>query len=116
MNNEEKEYVPLVDPALADEIRRSAKMTKFAKAERLLRRTLLELVQQNASMFLFIKDDEVREYWERMSRECAKTLESRRAAWKKYNLKLAAYEKLTPEERKLVGMRKPAKPTGEPVE
>ncbi len=116
MNTEQSEYVPLVDPALADEIRRSAKSMKLAKPERLLRRTILELVQQNASMFLFIKDDEIREYWEKIARECTKTLEARREAWKKYNLRIAAYEKLTPEERKIVGMRKPAKPAGEPIE
>lgn len=106
----------VLEQELVDEILRDTKTPgKLNKAERMLRKTIVELVSNNRSMFLFLKDDEVRTYWEKLVEKSKKDLANRKEAWRVYNIKLGVYERLSPDDRKLLGINKPRKPAGEPV-
>jgi len=106
----------MLDQELVDEILRDANVPgKINKNERILRKVIVELVSANQGMLLFLKDDEVRTYWEKLVQQSKKNLAKRKAAWRNYNIRLNAFERLTPNERKILGITKPRKPAGDPV-
>lgn len=85
--------------------------TKFVKKEeRILRKTIVSLVKSGHATFLFLKDDETREYWSSLVNSASKTVRKRKEAWAKYETKLSVYNKLTEQERKALGLRKPVEP------
>lgn len=107
---------PVLDQELVDEILRDTKVPgKMNKTERILRKTIVELVSNNRSMLLFLKDDEVRTYRDKLVEKSRKDLAKRREAWRIYNIKLGVFERLTPNERKILGITKPRKPAGDPM-
>jgi hypothetical protein len=74
---------------------------------------MIELLKANGGvvMALFLKDDKLREWWNRRVEFAKQKLSEKAEKMRLYNVKLAAYNKLTPAERKLVGIRKPRKPS-----
>lgn len=106
----------ILEQELVDEILRDTKVPgKINKTGRILRKTIVELVSANRSMLLFLKDDEVRTYWEKLVEKSKKDLANRKEAWRVYNIKLGVYERLSPDERKLLGITKPRGPAGDPM-
>ena len=71
---------------------------------------MLELVRSGNADFLLLKNDKVNAWWQKLVQEANKKLEKKKLDLLKYELKLSAYEKLTSQERTVLGMRKPVKP------
>ena len=71
---------------------------------------MIELERNGISTFPLLRNDPIRTWWEkeiqRVTRRETQYLEAVRV----YELKLAAYERLTAEERRLLGLRKPTRP------
>lgn len=81
--------------------------------EKLATQLMIELLRANGGvvMALFLKDDKLREWWNRRVEFAKNILSDRAERIRLYNIKMAAYNKLTVAERKLVGIRKPRKPS-----
>lgn len=71
---------------------------------------MIELVRSGTADFLLLKNDKVSKWWRSVVDEATKKLDKKKADLLKYELKLSAYQKLSPEERTALGMRKPTKP------
>ena len=72
--------------------------------------TMIELERNDMTSFVLLKHDELRNWW---TKELARVTqqETRYAeAVKQYEVKLTAWEKLTPVDRKILNLRKPIKP------
>ena len=72
--------------------------------------TMIELERNDLTSFVLIKHDDLRDWW---TKELARVTrqEIRYAeAIAQYDIKLAAWGKLTAEDRKILGLRKPIKP------
>jgi hypothetical protein len=71
---------------------------------------MIELERNGISTFTLLRNDSLRSWWEkeiqRVTRRETQYLEAVRV----YEVKLAAYERLTAEERRLLGLRKPVRP------
>jgi len=77
----------------------------------LCRKLMVELIRNNVATFLLLKDDNVRLWWEHVVYESKLVIGQRKTNIRKYKLRMSGYNKLTEEERKLIGLRKPAKPS-----
>ena len=73
-------------------------------------KVMLELVKSGYADFLFLKNDEVREWWMNAVFEATTAIEKHKEAMRLYEIKIAVYERLPAEDRKVLGLRKPAKP------
>ena len=109
--NEDIETVENIDPAVYKEILRNTDKKNYVnKNERILRKTMVELVKSGKATFLFIRDDESRTYWGNIVKEASAIVEKRREAWRLYEVKMAAWERLSEDDRKALKIRKPTKP------
>lgn len=99
-----------VDNKVYEEILKSANNSNLFQTDRIVRKTIVELVKSGNATFLFIRDDECREYWGRLVRKATETINKRKEAHRIYEIKLNAYNRLTEEDRKVLKIRKPAKP------
>ncbi len=84
----------------------------LSKDGRIARKVMIELVKAGYADFLLLRDDEVREWWDKVYSGVRAKFERYQEKVRNYELKLSAYEKLTPEQRKVLGVRKPIKPKG----
>lgn len=75
-------------------------------------RIMLELVKCQRADFLLLRDDDVRKWWGQILKHVETTISERKRRWNEYTVKVAAYERLLPEERRALGIRKPSKPQG----
>ena len=82
------------------------------KEQRIARKALVSLVKSGHATFLFLADDEIRDYWAKLASTAAQTIAKRREAWAKYEIKKAAWDRLTEEDRKILKIRKPTAPRG----
>lgn len=82
--------------------------------DKIAARLMIELLKANGSvvMALFLKDDRLRIWWNSKVEYAKNKLSEKAEKRRLYELKLAAYERLTPAERKTLGIRKPSKPRG----
>lgn len=108
MNAEEIENID--SDVYAEILRNTDKKNFVNKNERILRKTIVELVKNGKATFLFIRDDETRTYWGSLVKEASIKVEKRREAWRKYEVKQAAWDRLSEEDRKILKIRKPTKP------
>lgn len=100
-----------IDPAVFEEILHNTDKKNFINMhERILRKTMVELVKSGFATFLFIRDDESREWWGKTVKQAADIVEKRREAWRVYEVKKAAWDRLSESDRKALGIRKPAQP------
>lgn len=100
-----------IDPAVYKEILRNTDKKNFINLnERILRKAMVALVKSGHAAFLFLKDDESREWWSREVKIATDTVQKNREAWKKYEIKQAAWDRLSEEDRKTLGIRKPTPP------
>jgi hypothetical protein len=105
------EDIENIDPDVYAEILRNTDKKNFINLnERILRKTMVELVKNGKATFLFIRDDETRNYWGKLVKEAATKVEKRREAWRLYEIKQNAWDRLSEEDRKILKLRKPTKP------
>lgn len=102
-----------IDQAVYDEILRNTDRKNFINAqERILRKTMVALVKSGHATFLFLRDDESRNWWGKTVKQAATTVDKRREAWRVYEIKQAAWDRLDEADRKALGIRKPTMPKG----
>lgn len=82
----------------------------FTKAERISRKVMVELVKAGRAEFLLLRDDEVSDWWGKIYNGVHERFAKHQEKIRQYNIKLEAYDKLSKEERKILGIRKPTKP------
>lgn len=100
-----------IAPEVFDEILRNTdKKNNIAKPERLLRKSMVQLVKSGHASFLFLYDDESRDYWSKLVKQAAATVEKNREAWRIYEVKQRAYDRLSEADRKILKLREPSKP------
>ena len=76
------------------------------KLARIACKAITELVKSGYADFLVLKDDEVREWWEKHQEADRKAQEAKLEKARLSKLKKAALAKLTPEEKKILGIKK----------
>lgn len=84
----------------------------ITKDQRLARKIMVELVKAGRAEFLLLRDDEVSQWWNKLYGNVQEKFDKYQEKVRLYEIKLAAYNKLSAAERKTLGIRKPAKPRG----
>jgi len=84
----------------------------MTKPEKIARKVMVELVKAGRSEFLLLRDDEVNKWWGSLYNGVHEKFAKHKERVRVYEIKLAAYERLSKEDRKALGIRKPAKPKG----
>ena len=96
-----------------EEILRNTDKKNFVNInERILRKAMVSLVKSGHATFLFLRDDESRNWWSKTVKIANATVEKRREAWRVYEIKQRAYDRLSEEDRKILKLRKPTMPRG----
>ena len=102
-----------IAPEVYEEIlRNTEKKNHVNQTERILRKSMVALVKSGHAAFLFLRDDESREWWSKTVKVAAATIEKRREAWRVYEIKQRAWDRLNEEDRKILKIRKPTMPKG----
>ncbi|MEI8287351.1 MAG: hypothetical protein WCG15_08655 [Actinomycetes bacterium] len=97
-----------------DEILRNTdKKNYINQTERVLRKAMVSLVKSGHATFLFLRDEESRAWWGKTVKLAAATVEKRREAWRVYEIRQKAWDRLSEEDRKILKLRKPTMPKGE---
>ena len=86
--------------------------TYMTKPEKIARKVMVELVKAGRAEFLLLRDDEVNKWWGKLYSGVHEKFEKHKERVRIYEIKLAAYERLSKEDRKALGIRKPQKPKG----
>ena len=74
---------------------------------------MIELVKAGHADFLLLRDDSVAKWWGGIVSVARKAIEAHEEKKRLYQIKMAAWERLTVEERKVLGLVKaPVKPKG----
>ena len=98
---------------ILDFILSGADTTEYlSKPEKIARKVMVELIKAGRSEFLLLRDDEVNKWWGSLYNGVHEKFEKHKEKIRVYEIKLEAYNRLTPEERKILGIRKPQKPKG----
>ena len=110
MRNEEGEA--LIEQEVYDEILKGTdrRATYYVKSEHMARKAMVALVKSGHATFLFLRDDEAREWWSNLVKNASDAVDIRRKKTAEYELKLRVWDRLSPTERKTLGIRKPTKP------
>lgn len=102
-----------ISSEIYDEILRNTnKKTTMRLDERVLRKTMVALVKSGHASFLFLRDDESRDWWSKVVKDASAVVEKRREARRIYEVKLKAWNRLTQADRTALGIRKPTPPRG----
>lgn len=80
------------------------------KSQRIARKVMVELVKAGRAEFLLLRDDEVASWWSVLYNDAQSKMEKHNEKVRVYNLKMEVYNKLSTEERRSLGIRKPVKP------
>jgi hypothetical protein len=100
-----------IAPEVFEEILRGTDRKHYIKQEdRILRKTMVQLVKSGHASFLFLRDDESREYWGKIVKIAAATVAKRKEAWRVYEVKQRVWDRLSEAERKILKLRKPTQP------
>ena len=91
-------------------LRNTEKKNYVNQTERILRKSMVSLVKSGHATFLFLRDDESREWWSKTVKTAAATVEKRREAWRVYEIKQRAWDDLSEDDRKILKLRKPTMP------
>ena len=103
-----------IAPEVYEEILRNTDKKNYINVnERILRKAMVTLVKSGHATFLFLQDDESRNWWSKTVKQASATVEKRREAWRVYEIKQKAYDRLSEEDRKILKLRKPTMPKGE---
>jgi hypothetical protein len=79
---------------------------KTDKLARIACKAMTELVEQGKADFLILRDDEVRDWWEAHQEADRKAREARERKAHDAQVRKEALAKLTPEEKKILGIKK----------
>ena len=102
-----------IAPEVYEEILHNTDRKNYLNAnERILRKSMVTLVKSGHASFLFLRDDESREWWSKTVKVAAATVEKRREAWRVYEIKQRAWDRLSEDDRKILKIRKPTMPKG----
>ena len=102
-----------IAPEVYEEILRNTDKKNYVNVnERILRKAMVALVKSGHATFLFLRDDESRDYWTKIVKQASNNVEQRREAWRVYEIKQRAYDRLSEEDRKILKLRKPIIPKG----
>ena len=100
-----------IAPEVFDEILRNTEKKNYVNVnERILRKSMVALVKSGHATFLFLRDDESRTWWAKTVKVAAATVEKRNEAWRVYEIKQKAWDRLSEEDRKILKIRKPTAP------
>lgn len=100
-----------IAPEVFDEILRNTDKKNYVNQnERILRKSMVALVKSGHATFLFLRDDESRNWWSKIVKQASNTVEKRKEAWRVYEIKQRAYDRLSEEDRKILKLRKPTAP------
>ena len=100
-----------IAPEVYEEILRNTDKKNYINVnERILRKAMVSLVKSGHATFLFLRDDESRDWWSKTVKQAAVTVEKNRQAWRTYEIKQRAYDRLSEEDRKTLKLRKPTMP------
>ena len=100
-----------IAPEVYEEILRNTEKKNYVnQTERILRKSMVSLVKSGHATFLFLRDDESREWWSKMVKSAAATVEKNREAWRVYEIKQRAWDRLNEDDRKILKLRKPSMP------
>ena len=94
-----------------EEILRNTEKKNYVNVnERILRKAMVSLVKSGHATFLFLRDDESREWWGKTVKTATATVEKRKEAWRVYEIKQKAWDRLNEDDRKILKIRKPTAP------
>ena len=100
-----------IAPEVYEEILRNTEKKNYVNVnERILRKAMVSLVKSGHATFLFLRDDESRDWWSKTVKTAAAAIEKNRAAWRVYEIKQRAWDRLSEEDRKILKIRKPTAP------
>ena len=100
-----------IAPEVYEEILRNTEKKNYVnQTERILRKSMVSLVKSGHATFLFLRDDESREWWSKTVKTAAATVEKNREAWRVYEIKQRAWDRLNEDDRKILKLRKPSMP------
>jgi hypothetical protein len=71
---------------------------------------MIELERNNLSAFVLMRNEPLRVWWEKEIQRVTRRETQYQEAVRVYELKRAAYERLSADERRLLGLRKPTRP------
>lgn len=97
-----------ITPEIYQEIVGSGK----SQTERVLRKCMVQLVKSGHAAFLFLADDESRNWWEKTLTAAKISVDRRKEQWRLYEIKNQAWERLSVTDRKVLNLRKPITPKG----
>ncbi len=80
--------------------------------ETIAKKLMLELVKSGFADFLLLREDDISKWWGDIVNVAQRAIAQRREKQRLYTIKLAAWEKLSPDERKSLGIKKPIAPRG----
>ena len=100
-----------IAPEVYEEILRNTEKKNYVnQTERILRKSMVSLVKSGHATFLFLRDDESREWWSKTVKTAAATVEKNREAWRVYEIRQRAWDRLNEDDRKILKLRKPTMP------
>lgn len=108
MNEDDVVHIP--DEVYEEILRNTDKKNFINVHERILRKTMVQLVKSGHATFLFLRDDESRDWWSKTVKQASATVEKRREAWRVYEIKQNAWDRLSETDRKILKIRKPTMP------
>ena len=98
-----------ISPEIYEEILRSTHVYGGI-SEVIARKAMVSLVKSGHATFLFLADDEMREYWTKLATSAATKVAQRKEKQRLYEIKQAAWDRLSEEDRKILKIRKPVAP------
>jgi len=110
---EESQQIPGLEDDIVDAIINGVGSGYMGKSERVARKVMIELLRAERADFLLLRDGEVQEWWGSVYSGIRKKIDAYREKVRIYEVKLNAYNRLTAQERKSLGIRKPTKPKAE---
>ena len=100
-----------IAPEVYEEILHNTEKKNYLNVnERILRKSMVALVKSGHAAFLFLRDDESREWWSKTVKTAAATVKKNREVWRVYEIKQRAWDRLSEEDRKILKIRKPTMP------
>ena len=100
-----------IAPEVYEEILRNTEKKNYVNVnERILRKAMVSLVKSGHATFLFLRDDESRDWWSKTVKTAAAAVEKNREAWRVYEIRQRAWDRLSEDDRKILKLRKPTMP------
>lgn len=81
-----------------------------SKEQRIARKVMVELIKAGRAEFLLLRDEEIASWWGSLYNGAHAKMAKHKEKLRVYTVKLEVYNKLTAEERRSLGIRKPVKP------